>query len=186
MSTLKFKFDKLVRDKVPNELEQKGVKLYYKILDSSNRIFALKSKLLEEVQELLLAQSSYEILSELCDVHDVLEFMHRLLKYEKVNIDRFRICFNNSAFKNLLKAVQRDDFLENYQQDFSDIEQILYNISRHFYIATAKITDARITKNEKFGGFLLGIFAKYVEINSRNHNAIQYFRNQPEKYPLIQ
>jgi len=188
MSLLKFQFNKLVRDKVPDELERQDVKLHYSILNSSNRIPALKNKLVEEVEELISSQSKVEILSELCDIYDILEVLHRLFGFvfDDDNSDALSITLRNAAFEELLKTVQDDLSLENYNEYFLKISKVLNDIMRDQNIEKEEIIQVRKDKNDLFGGFLLGIFVHYAEVSIDNHNAIKYFTDQPKKYPIIE
>lgn len=187
MSLLKFQFNKLVRDKVPDELERQGVKLHYSILNSSNRIPALKNKLVEEVEELILSQSKVDILSELCDIYDILEVLHRLFGFVfDDNSDALSITLRNAAFEELLRSVHDDLSLENYNEYFLKISKVLNDIMRDENIVKEEIIQMRKDKNDLFGGFLLGIFVHYAEVSIDNHNAIKYCTDQPKKYPIIE
>jgi predicted house-cleaning noncanonical NTP pyrophosphatase (MazG superfamily) len=68
----RFKIDKLVRDKIPDVIKQKGIKVIAKVLEKQQYASALKSKLLEEAEELNQAQNHNQALEELCDVLEVM------------------------------------------------------------------------------------------------------------------
>lgn len=72
METNKKYFQKLVRDNVPQLIEESGRKAEYEILKCVDRPKALRNKLNEEVDELQAAKSSEEILEEAADVYEVL------------------------------------------------------------------------------------------------------------------
>lgn len=65
-------FNKLVRDNVPQLIEVSDRKVKCKTLQHVDRPEALRNKLNEEVDELLAAQTSEEILEEVVDVYEVL------------------------------------------------------------------------------------------------------------------
>jgi len=64
---------------------------------------------------------------------------------------------------------------------------ILPVISQIFNISNQELHEARRHKHEKVGEFKNGIFIKYIEFDKNsNYDSIMYFKNQPEKYQLIQ
>jgi len=65
-------FEKLVRDRVFQKLENDGFTVHYKVLSHDQKKNALQMKLIEEIDELLKAQSKGEVLEELCDLYDYL------------------------------------------------------------------------------------------------------------------
>ncbi|MCR2803998.1 nucleoside triphosphate pyrophosphohydrolase [Paenibacillus soyae] len=68
-------YNKLVRDKIPQVLEAKGLAFRTRILDETEYRAELQTKLKEEMNELLNATSSEETLEELADI---LEVVHAL------------------------------------------------------------------------------------------------------------
>ena len=81
----KFRFDKLVRDKLPETIKSRdGSYIDYIILTKEQLIHELKNKLVEEAQEVLEAQNIEEIHSEIADVIQVLIALH---KHLSLNID---------------------------------------------------------------------------------------------------
>jgi predicted house-cleaning noncanonical NTP pyrophosphatase (MazG superfamily) len=67
-----FKFDKLIRDRLPEILRQSGVKVMQRIMTHEEYIASLKDKLLEEAEEVCEATSKDELLEELGDVFEVI------------------------------------------------------------------------------------------------------------------
>ena len=63
------KYNKLVRDKIPEIIEQKGGKCTYRIADEKEYWEKLKWKLQEEIDEFLEAKNE----EELADVHEVVD-----------------------------------------------------------------------------------------------------------------
>jgi predicted house-cleaning noncanonical NTP pyrophosphatase (MazG superfamily) len=74
MSTMRrFKFGKLVRDKMPEILKQQGGCIVSHILEPSLRLHHLKAKLKEEVEEILSATNPEDLVDELADTLEVLQ-----------------------------------------------------------------------------------------------------------------
>ena len=64
-------YGKLVRDKIPERIQQKGERVAYFELSQSDRRRALSSKLIEEAQEVATSTNTQDIASELADVLEV-------------------------------------------------------------------------------------------------------------------
>lgn len=187
MQVFKFRFAKLVRDKIPDILETKGIKLFYQILSGEKRVLALKDKLFEEANELIVSQSREEILSELVDVYDVLEILEHLHGLQiETNQVLFRGRSRDFLYENLLEIVKQIKEESHVKLILNDIYSVLEAISDYFNISHSELKNVRRDKMEKSGGFLLGIFAEYIEIDASSESAtIKFFHNQPEKYPQI-
>lgn len=71
MATMRF--DKLVRDRIPEVLDSKGVDSETRILSSEEYLKALKLKLVEEAGELDRALTSEDLKGEIADVMEVLD-----------------------------------------------------------------------------------------------------------------
>lgn len=86
------KMNKLVRDNIPNIIEQTGDKPDFSILDSNDYYTELKKKLTEEVNEF---NDSDEII-ELCDV---VEIISAILDYKNIGDEEFEKmrCAKNKA-----------------------------------------------------------------------------------------
>lgn len=72
MSYVKFKNDKLWRDKLPEIMEKRGTQVFLKSLSDDQYAQALRDKLIEEVHEVVVAQSKAELCEELADVYEVI------------------------------------------------------------------------------------------------------------------
>ena len=77
-----YKYNKLVRDKIPEEIENQGKECKYEILDDEKYSKELDKKLLEEVNEYISDHSE----KEMADVQEVLK---AIIKYR--NIDGKRV-----------------------------------------------------------------------------------------------
>lgn len=98
-------YNKLVRDKIPEVLESKGLKFNYDILSESEFKFKLKEKLKEEVEEYIQSE-------ELEELADICEVIHAILavkgiKFEELEKVRLAKQAKRGGFKDriLLKDV---------------------------------------------------------------------------------
>ena len=69
------KYNKLVRDKIPTIIELAGGKPKYRRLSPEEYRKALKTKLVEESNELLNATTKDEMIEELADIMEVIEWI---------------------------------------------------------------------------------------------------------------
>ncbi|MEQ1597741.1 MAG: nucleoside triphosphate pyrophosphohydrolase [Methylotenera sp.] len=76
-------FKKLVRDKVPESIEQKGELVTHVKVSGDQLVKVLKAKLLEESIEVMDAQSTSDTLDELADV---LEVIHAISKHLNISM----------------------------------------------------------------------------------------------------
>ncbi len=71
-------YNKLVRDKIPDIIEQDGSKAYIRYLDEKEYNEQLNKKLLEEVKEYIESE-------EVEEIADILEVIESILKFKKVS-----------------------------------------------------------------------------------------------------
>jgi predicted house-cleaning noncanonical NTP pyrophosphatase (MazG superfamily) len=76
-------YNKLVRDKIPQIIEQSGKSCVCETLSDEQYIRMLNEKLLEEVKEYL----ENETVEELADIGEV---MHAILTFKNVSIEEFQ------------------------------------------------------------------------------------------------
>jgi predicted house-cleaning noncanonical NTP pyrophosphatase (MazG superfamily) len=69
----RFKFGKLVRDKMPEILRQQGGHIVSHVLEPSVRLDHLKAKLKEEVEEVLSTITPEDLMDEIADTLEVLQ-----------------------------------------------------------------------------------------------------------------
>jgi diadenosine tetraphosphate (Ap4A) HIT family hydrolase/predicted house-cleaning noncanonical NTP pyrophosphatase (MazG superfamily) len=70
-------------------------------------------------------------------------------------------------------------------EELADVLEIIHTLSNVYGISMEQIEEARIEKHRTEGGFDLKIFNSHVEIEE-NNQAINYFVENSEQYPLIQ
>lgn len=89
-------YNKLVRDRIPEIIENSGKKFTTKILDDDQYELELKKKLLEEMEEYQNASNDNEALEELADL---LELMHALAKVHGASMEEVEKIRQDKASK---------------------------------------------------------------------------------------
>lgn len=82
-----YKYNKLVRDKIPQNIEAKGKKCSYYILEEDEYKKELDKKLFEEANE-FIAEHSIE---EMADLLEVIEAIQKSYNLEKEEIEKVRL-----------------------------------------------------------------------------------------------
>lgn len=80
------KYDKLVRDKIPEIIESKGGKAMIHIADEEEYWIKLKEKLLEEIKEF----SENESIEELADIQEVLNAIRDYKGFPESEVEEAR------------------------------------------------------------------------------------------------
>lgn len=70
--TLRFKVDKLIRDKLPAMMQAQGLTVFTRRLDDAEFVARLKDKLVEEAAEARAAGTRADLLDELADLREVM------------------------------------------------------------------------------------------------------------------
>lgn len=78
----RFKFSKLVRDKIVQSIIDAGNIPHWRILTEDDYILELKKKMGEEAKEILSAQGD-DLMNELADVQEIIENLLNVLKVSK-------------------------------------------------------------------------------------------------------
>ncbi len=71
MTRLRFKVDKLIRDRLPAMMQAQGLSVFTRRLDDAEFIAALKDKLVEEATEARAAGNRADLVDELADLREV-------------------------------------------------------------------------------------------------------------------
>jgi len=80
---MKKTYNKLIRDKIPEIILNSGKKPTVKVLNKKQFKEELKNKLVEEAKELSCASGKKEIVNELADISELVEWICREYKIEK-------------------------------------------------------------------------------------------------------
>lgn len=78
----KFKFQKLIRDKIPGDIGREGGKVVSRILNDDEYLIELKKKLAEESEELFEAGPE-KLVGEISDIQEIIDNMLEVLKIPK-------------------------------------------------------------------------------------------------------
>ena len=97
MSVRKFKFEKLVRDKIVDGIKEAGNTPVYFALKGDEFVNELKQKVLEEAMEVPNEESKEELLKELADVQEVLDNLVEALGSSKEEIQEIQKKKNDKA-----------------------------------------------------------------------------------------
>lgn len=89
-------YNKLVRDLIPEIIQNSGKKFTTRILEDDEYIIELKKKLSEEIHEYKNATTDEEAIEELADI---LELMHALAKVHGANIQEIEKIRQDKAKK---------------------------------------------------------------------------------------
>ena len=84
-------YNKLVRDKIPEIIEQDGSIPVTKVLNGVQFKAALREKLLEEVHEYLAAETREECREERADIAEVLHWLDKLDDFAPEGIEDLRV-----------------------------------------------------------------------------------------------
>jgi predicted house-cleaning noncanonical NTP pyrophosphatase (MazG superfamily) len=72
MTVKRFRFDKLIRDKLLDRIKQQGATPCYDVLDDAVYLRELKAKLVEEAKEASEETDPEKLIEELGDVYEVI------------------------------------------------------------------------------------------------------------------
>lgn len=101
MKVYKFKYAKLVRDKIPEKIKKSGGKVSQKILGINNYISELKKKLIEESEELISTKTTKDALDEIADIQELIDMLLIALNYKARDLKKIQKDKNkkNGSFK---------------------------------------------------------------------------------------
>lgn len=119
MKEYKFKYAKLVRDKIPEKIKKSGGKVNQKILGVNNYISELKKKLIEEGEELIDTKNAKDALDEMADIQEIIDSLLIALNYKSQDLKKIQKekikkngSFKDRIYINHIAADERFDWLE--------------------------------------------------------------------------
>lgn len=104
-------YNKLVRNNIPDIIAKQGKKVTFRILQDDERDQALKDKLLEEVQELIKADTKEQVIEEMADIQEVLIAMRSRYKIKLIEVQT--VAVNKHAAKG---GFENGYFLESVEE----------------------------------------------------------------------
>ena len=84
---MKMKYNKLVRDRIPELIEESGRKQISRTLNEDEYEQALMDKIVEEIEEYRVSKNEEEI----ADIYEVMDCLVKLKDYEPMHIDYLRL-----------------------------------------------------------------------------------------------
>ena len=106
------KYNKLVRDKIPLKIKLNGETPKYHTLSVEEFREAIKAKLLEEVNELLKATTKDEMIEELADIMEVIEWVRKaeeITEYDVLKMQHNKYLKNGGFFERIfLESVEEN------------------------------------------------------------------------------
>ncbi|MBX9696904.1 MAG: nucleoside triphosphate pyrophosphohydrolase [Alphaproteobacteria bacterium] len=87
---VRFKFDKIIRDKLPSIMHLKGKEAHLQEVDRQKYIQKLKEKLSEETSELLEARDKNGVEAELADILEVLHAFSKVYDIPFEDVEKHR------------------------------------------------------------------------------------------------
>ena len=109
---MKYVYNKLVRDKIPDEINNiEGRKANYKILSNEEYLIELDKKLLEEAHEFIEEHSIEELA-------DLIEVISAIMKFKNISLDDVEKA--RKSKKDKKGKFDRKIYLIDVEQDFVD------------------------------------------------------------------
>ena len=106
------KYNKLVRDKIPLKIKLNGETPKYRTLSIEEFKEAIKTKLLEEVNELLKATTKDEMIEELADIMEVIDWVRtaeEITEYDVLKMKHNKYIKNGGFFERIfLESVEEN------------------------------------------------------------------------------
>jgi len=84
-------YNKLVRDKIPQVIKQKGAQPTVRIMEREEFVHELKTKLVEEAQEVVSAGNREKLIDELADVREVLNALYAAEEITDAEVEQARL-----------------------------------------------------------------------------------------------
>jgi predicted house-cleaning noncanonical NTP pyrophosphatase (MazG superfamily) len=82
------KYNKLIRDKIPEIIEKAGWNPVIKTLDKKQFKQEIKKKVLEEGEELIKAKNKKDVINEIVDIQELLDVLVSEIKITKTEIKK--------------------------------------------------------------------------------------------------
>lgn len=121
----KFKFDKLIRDKLLKKMRDKGIIVHIKHIDSHEEILSyFKAKVVEESREILSASTREELIEEIADITEVLDELLKRSRIDPAEIEHARLTksinkggFSNAIVVDTVEINPENEFTKYYSEN---------------------------------------------------------------------
>ena len=117
----KFRFEKLVRDKIVEGIVNAGNIPHYYKLNKKDYIKELKKKLLEEALEFPKAKNNKEIVEEIADIQEIIDNLILVLKVSKSDLakiqkvkNKIRGSFKKRLYIDTVEAINNSEWVKYY------------------------------------------------------------------------
>lgn len=186
MSKHRFLCNKLVRDLIPELMQNSEIEMPFSVLDDAQYQKALIAKLQEEVKEVVCE------LNVLSNSNGISQRIEEALVEEALPIEgesknsRPNSNANSSehpaAYPNVYGFSESP--LSSAVTELADVMEVIYSICDAFAIQMEDIENRRIAKKTINGGFHERLYAMYVELDDKSEK-FAYYKNRPDDYPEI-
>ncbi len=104
-------YNKLVRDRIPEIITKQGLSLTTRILETDEYLTELRTKLQEETNEFLAAESSSEAIEELADMLEVIHALAEAHGASVQELERIRAekADKRGGFKDRIYLIEVED-----------------------------------------------------------------------------
>lgn len=104
-------YNKLVRDRIPEIITKQGLSLTTRILEDDEYLTELRTKLQEETNEFLSAESSGEAIEELADIMEVIHALAEAHGASVQELERIRAekADKRGGFKDRIYLIEVED-----------------------------------------------------------------------------
>jgi predicted house-cleaning noncanonical NTP pyrophosphatase (MazG superfamily) len=109
----RFKLEKLIRDKLPEIMQESGIRVTTRVMGEDEYNMRLKNKLLEEAKEVISATDQAESHAELADLLEVIIAMAHMME----------IGFADVMQTAERKRLEKGGFINRIYADFVEIEE---------------------------------------------------------------
>jgi len=105
------KYNKLIRDKIPEVIEDSGKSYKIRKLDDREYLEKVKEKIIEETNELVESKSRVDIINEIADVYEIIEALMDIKKITPSEVSKVKENkkVSRGAFDKKLLLIEVDD-----------------------------------------------------------------------------
>lgn len=105
------KYNKLIRDRIPEIIRKAGWKPTIRILRKSEFLGAVKKKALEEAEELIQSKNRKGIIDEIVDIQELLDVLASEIKITKSEVKKLQVAKRKKrgGFKKRLFLIKEEN-----------------------------------------------------------------------------